>query len=95
MSTYRRALTQSQAKRCEEAHSKRCRCRCRGALHGSSHHRYRELEVERLQEAQQLDTLDVASLLAAVGGEVRAPVQPPLGAVELYGGVRDGTGTGG
>jgi hypothetical protein len=30
-----RALTLNQAQRCETAHSGRCRCRCRGQLHGA------------------------------------------------------------
>jgi hypothetical protein len=29
-----KALSERQIRRCEEAHSKRCRCRCKGALHG-------------------------------------------------------------
>jgi hypothetical protein len=30
-----RRLSESQARRCEEACDKRCRCRCGGALHGA------------------------------------------------------------
>jgi hypothetical protein len=29
-----RALNQRQAQRCEDAKTKRCRCRCGGAMHG-------------------------------------------------------------
>jgi len=40
-----KSLTEKQAKRCEEAKTPRCRCRCHGRYHGAS--RQRDIEIER------------------------------------------------
>lgn len=41
-----RRLSEKQARQCENALTKRCRCRCGGALHGANRNRKEDVEPE-------------------------------------------------
>jgi hypothetical protein len=50
--TAMRGLTKRQAQRCEDARSKRCRCRCEGKLHGVNRGDVTELDESDAHHAE-------------------------------------------
>jgi len=63
MKTYKRALTNSQASRCENARHPVCRCRCGGSLHGQGHASYQAQEQALMKTQQTITTGEIAALL--------------------------------
>ena len=66
MKTYKRALTNSQASRCENAKYLICRCRCGGRLHGQGHASYQAKEQALMKMQQTITTEKIAALLGRV-----------------------------
>ena len=64
MKTYKRALTNAQAARCENAKRPVCRCRCGGRLHGQGHANYQARERELMKILPTITTEQIAVLLA-------------------------------
>ena len=54
MKTYKRPLTQRQARTCEHAKKAKCVCRCGGRLHGGSHEAYMFYERQRMDTIRKL-----------------------------------------
>ena len=73
MKTYKRALSQSAAARCEAAKHPRCRCRCGGRLHGIGHANYMAQERAILDEQK---TIDKSQVDAIVDSLVEQGVEP-------------------
>ena len=66
MKTYKRALTNSQASRCENAKHPVCRCRCGGRLHGQGHASYQAEEQTLMKMQQMITTEEITALLEGV-----------------------------
>jgi len=66
-------LTESQARRCEEACNPRCRCRCGGALHGAN--RAKQPNAPR-QWFEQLEETDPHKVTERKPGTKDRPPQP-------------------
>ena len=63
MKTYKRALTSSQASRCENARHPVCRCRCNGSLHGRGHASYQTKEQALMKTQKTITTEEIAAIL--------------------------------
>jgi len=75
MKGWKRPLTVSQARGCEEAKGPRCKCRCGGALHGLSHRLYMKIEREFFQNLENLNgprvllEEDIEAFLSCIPGQ--------------------------
>ena len=63
MKTYKRALTNSQASRCETARHPVCRCRCSGRLHGQGHAKYQAKEQALMKTQKTITIEEIAAIL--------------------------------
>lgn len=63
---YKRSLSESQSRACEDAIHAVCLCRCGGALHGISHKLYAEVEAQILEEKGEITDEDVEEIIEYV-----------------------------